>query len=40
MATSSIDNHVVIRDIAAAKRLLAAFEEADKRGRTVKPFYY
>jgi uncharacterized membrane protein len=37
MATSSIDEHVVIRDTAAAKRLLAAFEEADKRGQTIRP---
>ncbi|MDR3243127.1 MAG: hypothetical protein LBT79_00080 [Elusimicrobiota bacterium] len=37
MATSSIDEHVVIRDVAAAKRLLAAFEEADKRGQTIRP---
>ncbi|MDR3243671.1 MAG: hypothetical protein LBT79_02860 [Elusimicrobiota bacterium] len=38
MATSSIDNPVFINDNATAKRLLAAFEEADKRGQTFKPF--
>jgi hypothetical protein len=37
MATSSIDNPVFINDDATAKRLLAAFEEADKRGQTTRP---
>lgn len=37
MATSSIDNHIVIKDDKTAKRLIAAMEYADKHPSNIKP---
>jgi hypothetical protein len=37
MATSSIDNYVVIKDDETAKRLIDAIEYADKHPSNIKP---